>query len=128
VNWWVVPGIALFLAGIAVMLLNIVLAFAGRAQPRLMVWAAFLRNIGIGLLALGVGVGQILSAMGHGPDVGGLLFGALAIGFGGLYFIAVTDPVFKGVSPITKQWYPKWGSKTEDQSVEDETPDPPAFL
>jgi len=96
VTWWIVPGVAVLALGFAMMAWDIVVAIASRGRrPRSGLTAMFIQRVGIGLLFLGLGISLMLPALGRGPDLWGLIGGALMAGMGGLYFISVTDPVFR---------------------------------
>jgi hypothetical protein len=74
---------------------DVVLAIGGRRQRLFGLRAIFTQRVGIGLLFVGVGIGLMVPAISSGPNLVGLLFGAIIAGLGGLYFISVTDPVFR---------------------------------
>ena len=84
----------LIAVGITMLFADIVYG-VGRRQPPFGLKAIFVQRIGIGLLFLGLGFSMIFRTLDRGLDLGGLLLGAVIAGFGGLYFISVTDPVFK---------------------------------
>lgn len=93
--WWIAPGGVVIGVGVAVLLVNLVLTIVGRRQLRLALVGVRLRFIGIGLVSVGLGARFILEALLDGPNVGLLALGALVALFGGLYFIAATDRIFK---------------------------------
>lgn len=94
-NWWILPGIAVVALGLAMMLVEVVLALGQRGRRVFGMRSQFVQRVGIGLLFLGLGIDLFVSALGRGPDVAGVVFGAVIAGMGGLYFISVTDPVFR---------------------------------
>ena len=101
--WWIAPGSAVFVVGVALMLLNLVLTIVGRRQLRLALTGVRLRFIGIGLVSVGLGARLILSAFADGLNVALLVLGGLVAGFGGLYFIAASDRIFK-LDPPGLRW------------------------
>jgi hypothetical protein len=97
--WWIAPGGVVFFVGVASMLFNLVLTIAGRRQLRLAFLGVRLRFIGIGLVSVGLGARFILEALSDGPNIGLLVLGGLVAGFGGLYFVAASDRIFKTYRP-----------------------------
>jgi hypothetical protein len=81
--------------GFAMWAWEIAMAIASRGRRPRSLRPMFFQRVGIGLLFVGLGISLILPALGRGPDLGGLIFGALIAGMGGLYFISVTDPIFR---------------------------------
>lgn len=119
-SWWLAPGIAVF--GVSIVLTVVNLARGLVRRPRLQLWlkTVFLRRVGIGLLLVGLGIGWMLPALGRGPDLGGLILGALGVGMGGLYFISVTDPMFEGCRSLTAWGCFKSGTTHKDPAGDDE--------
>jgi hypothetical protein len=94
--WWIVPGAVLFLIGIAGTVLHFALSLARRPNLRIGLRALWLRQVGIGLFFVGLGVGRfVLPGIAAGPDIGQIIIGALIAGIGGLYFISTTDSFFR---------------------------------
>jgi hypothetical protein len=94
--WWIAPGLAVIAVSLALTIVHLVSLIARRPQFRLAILALWLRQVGIGILFLGLGARFAVPALLNGPDVGLVVFGALIAGFGGLFFIAATDPMFSG--------------------------------
>ncbi|MEX0630624.1 MAG: hypothetical protein WEE67_01265 [Chloroflexota bacterium] len=120
-NWWIVPGIAVVAFGIALMLLNVVFSLFGKRPNSVGMRALFLQRVGIGLLFVGLGISMFLPALERGPDLGGLILGALIAGFGGLYFISVTDPVFRRGTSLMDLQTTTPAPKREAPKQQDET-------
>jgi hypothetical protein len=121
--WWIAPGIAVLAVGVAMMLVEVGLALAYRGRRSFGMKPFFFQRLGIGFLFLGIGISVFLPALGRGPDLGGLIVGALIAGFGGLYFISVTDPVFRrGTSltdlPITTPAPKRKALRQQDETLE----------
>ena len=113
-NWWIVPGLAVVLVSVVLTLARLVLAVATRRPYlRLTLSALWLRQIGFGILFLGLGASVAVPALLNGPDVGLLVFGALLAGMGGLFFIASTDRMFRG-GPILGLSLPKSKGKPKE--------------
>jgi hypothetical protein len=101
--WWMVPGFAVVVVSALLTLAHVVLAVVTRRPyPRLTVLAVWLRQVGFGILFLGLGASVAVPALLNGPDVGLLLVGALLAGMGGLFFIAASDPIFKPGRPALR--------------------------
>ena len=111
--WWIAPGSLVFLVGVALMLFNLVLTIAGRRQLRLTFLGVRLRFIGIGLVSVGLGARFILEALSGGPNVGLLVLGGLVAGFGGLYFVAASDRIFKSYRPAEQNSSAASGEPTD---------------
>lgn len=120
-NWWIVPGLTVLALGVAMMLVEVVLALAFRGRRRFGMRPLFFQRLGIGLLFLGIGISMFLPALGRGPDLGGLIVGALIAGFGGLYFISVTDPVFRRGTSLMDLQTTTPAPKREALQQQDET-------
>jgi hypothetical protein len=71
------------------------------------------RFIGIGLVSVGLGARIFLSAFANGLNVALLVLGGLVAGFGGLYFIAASDRIFKPNQPTWRR-----PSKTSSEQKE----------
>jgi hypothetical protein len=105
--WWIAPGLAVIAVSLALTILHLVSLIARRPQIRLATRGLWLRQIGIGILFLGLGARFAVPALLDGPDVGLALFGALIAGLGGLFFVAATDPIFKSGRPALPWLAPK---------------------
>jgi hypothetical protein len=85
---WIAPGLAVILVSLGLTLLHIGLGIARRPHLPLALFAIRLRQFGLGLMFLGAGASIAVTALGEGPNIFGLVIGALVAGMGGLYFIA----------------------------------------
>jgi hypothetical protein len=115
--WWVAPGIAVLAVSFSLTIAHLLLLIARRRLHRLQILALWLRQIGFGLFLLGFGARMLLSALGAGPDLGLLLLGALVAGFGGLFFIAASDPIFTQGRSLLEPW--KTRAESQEQEPEE---------
>ena len=58
-----------------------------------------LRLIGYGVLFLGIGIDSLLTGLFGGLQVGMLVVGLVMMGFGGLWFYAASDRIFRQQPP-----------------------------
>jgi len=101
---WFLPGFVVVIVSVTLTLTHVVLVvITHRPYLRLSVLAAWLRQIGIGILFLGLGASVALPALSNGPDVGLVVVGALLAGMGGLFFIAASDPIFEPGRPALRR-------------------------
>lgn len=111
---WIAPGLAVIAVSLALTVIHLATLIARRPQVRLAFAGLWLRQIGIGILFLGLGAKFAVPALLNGPDVGLVVFGALIAGLGGLFFIAATDPMFREGRPALPSLTPKGADKPED--------------
>ncbi|MDQ2934417.1 MAG: hypothetical protein M3R49_05450 [Chloroflexota bacterium] len=90
-HWWtLVPGIALVAVSYFVTFIGL-----ARRSRSLSLAGARMRYLGIGLLFLLLGTGDVIASLVDGLQVGTLVLGIVMVGFGALWFYAASDQIFR---------------------------------
>ncbi len=90
-DWWTI------LPGAALLAFSYVVYFIGlaRGSKSFVLAGIRMRYLGIGLLFVLLGTGNVISTLIDGGQVGTLVVGVILVAFGALWFYAASDQIFR---------------------------------